>query len=89
MGKMSYIAYLAENGNKKELMEEVGAIASATGNTVADIADGFIEAVKTIKKNKNKPAYKNLNKIQKEMIKDATNKISSASIGIRDDKEVF
>ena len=74
MGKMSYIAYLAESGNKKELMEEVGSIASMTGKTVSEVADGFIEAANTIKKNKNKPAYKNLNKIQKEMIKDATNK---------------
>ena len=85
MGKMSWIAYLAENGKRKELMEEVGAIASASGRTAAEIADGFIEAVKTIEKNKEKPAYKKLSKIQKEMIKDATNKINGASVGIRDE----
>ena len=52
MGKMSWIAYLAENGKREELMEEVSAIASASGRTAAEIADGFIEAVKTIEKNK-------------------------------------
>ena len=72
---MSWIAYLAENEKREELMEEVGCIASATGRTAADVADGFIEAVKTIEKNKEKPAYKNLSKIQKDMIKDATSKI--------------
>ena len=85
MGKMSWIAYLAENGKREELMEEVGAIANATGRTALEIADGFIEAVKTIEKNKEKPAYKKLSKIQKDMIKDATNKINRASVGIRDE----
>ena len=75
MGKMSWIAYLAENEKREELMEEVGVIASACGKTTAEIADGFIEAVKTIEKNKEKPAYKKLSKIQKDMIKDATSKI--------------
>ena len=82
---MSWIAYLAENEKREELMEEVGVIASACGRTTAEIADGFIEAVKTIKKNKEKPSYKKLSKIQKDMIKDATNKINGASVGIRDE----
>ena len=83
MGKMSWIAYLAENGKREELMEEVSSIASASGKTAAEIADGFIEAVKTIKKNKDKPAYKNLNKIQKDMVKDATYKFNKKSLGNR------
>ena len=75
MGKMSYIAYLANKGNLKELTEEVGSY---------EMAKGFIEAAETIKENKDKPAYKNLNKLQKEMVKDATKKISAASVGIRE-----
>ena len=75
MGKMSYIAYLANKGNLKELTEEVGSY---------EIAKGFIEAAETIEKNKDKPAYKNLSKLQKEMVKDATKKISAASVGIRE-----
>ena len=31
MGKMSWIAYLAESGNKKELMDEVSGLESMTG----------------------------------------------------------
>ena len=82
---MSYIAYLAKNGNKKELMEEVGPIASQTGKTLEEVADGFIEAAKTIEDKKENPAYKQLHKKQTEMIKHATKTISSASVGIRDD----
>tara|TARA_Y100000310_G_C20368618_1_gene662448 strand:- start:256 stop:489 length:234 start_codon:yes stop_codon:yes gene_type:complete len=75
MGKMSYIAYLANKGNLKELTEEVGSY---------EVAKGFIEAAEKIEKNKDKPAYKNLSKLQKEMVKDATKKISAASVGIRE-----
>ena len=60
MGKMSWIAKLAEEGNLKELIEEVGSI---------EIAQGFIDAVKTIRKNKDNPAYNKLNEIQTKMIK--------------------
>ena len=84
MGKMSWIAYLAESGNKKELMEEVSGIASKTGRTSTEVADEFIKAAKTIKENKDKPAYKQLHKKQTEMIKHATKTISAASVGIRE-----
>jgi len=76
MGKMSYIAYLADKGNLKELTEEVGSY---------EVAKGFIEAAEKIEENKDKPAYKNLSKLQKEMVKDATKKISNSSVGIRDE----
>jgi len=75
MGKMSYIAYLADKGNLKELTEEVGSY---------EVAKGFIEAAKKIEENKDKPAYKNLSKLQKEMVEYATKKISAASVGIRE-----
>ena len=58
MGKMSWIAYLAESGNKKELMEEVSGIASMTGKTSTEVADEFIKAAKTIKENKDNNYYK-------------------------------
>ena len=91
MGKMSWIAYLANKGMLKELSEEVG----------LEMAKGFIEAAKTIEHNKDTPAYKNLSKIQKEMVEHAGQKragdriakkikenidiINSASVGIRDE----
>ena len=77
MGRMSWIAKLAEEGNIKELTEEVGS---------AEVAQGFIDAVTEIRKKKNNPAYNKLNEIQTEMVKDATSKISAASVGIRDEK---
>ena len=43
MSKMGYIAYLAENNMRDELVEEVGS---------SIIADGFIEAAEQIEKNK-------------------------------------
>ena len=73
---MSYIAYLADKGNLKELTEEGGSY---------EVAKGFIEAAEKIEENKDKPAYKNLSKLQKEMVKDATKKISNSSVGIRDE----
>lgn len=64
MATMSWIAHLANEGNIKELSEEVG----------YEVAKEFIEAAKTIKENKDEPAYKNLNKIQNEMIEHAKKK---------------
>jgi len=77
MSRMPYIAKLAEEGNLKELTEEVGSV---------EVAQGFIDAVKEMRKQKDKPAYKKLNKLQTKMVKDATRKINSASVGIRDEK---
>lgn len=76
MTRMPYIAKLAEEGNLKELIEEVGN---------EDVAQGFIDAVQEIKLKKNNPAFDKLNEIQVEMVKEATNKINAASVGIRDE----
>ena len=59
MGRMSYIAKLAEDGNLKELTEEVSSV---------DVAQGFIDAVQEIRLQKNNPAFKKLNEIQTKMI---------------------
>ena len=59
MSKMSWISHLCETNNRKELIEEVG----------IDMADGFLEAHKQMRKNRNQPAYKELNKIHDEMLK--------------------
>ena len=58
MSRMPWIAKLAEDGNLKELSEELGSI---------ELAEGFIEAAKTIRDNKDKPEYKKLNEIHDEM----------------------
>jgi hypothetical protein len=76
MTRMPYIAKLAEEGNLKELIEEVGN---------EEVAQGFIDAVQEIKLQKNNPAFDKLNEIQVDMVKDATDKISAASVGIRDE----
>ena len=77
MSRMPYIAKLAEEENLKELTEEVGSV---------EVAQGFIDAVKEIRKQKDNHAYKTLNKLQTKMVKDATHKISAASVGIRDEE---
>ena len=59
MSKMGYIAYLAENDMRDELIEEVGS---------SRIADGFIEAAQQIEKNKENEAYKVLYKLQQQHI---------------------
>jgi hypothetical protein len=61
MSKMGYIAYLAENNMRDELIEEVGSIR---------MADGFIQASKQIEKNKENKAYKVLYGLQQENIKE-------------------
>jgi hypothetical protein len=72
MTRMPYIAKLAEEGNLKKLTEEVGSV---------EVAQGFIDAVKEMRKQKDKPAYKKLNELQTKMVKNATRKISAASVG--------
>ena len=61
MSKMGYIAYLAENNMRDELVEEVGS---------SRIADGFIEAAEQIEKNKEKESYKVLYKLQQQHIEE-------------------
>ena len=60
MSRMPWIAKLAADGNLKELTEEVGSI---------ELAEGFIEAHKEMVENKDKPEYKELNKIHEKMEK--------------------
>ena len=59
MSRMPYIAKLAEEGNLKELTEEVSSV---------EVAQGFIDAVQEIRLQKNNPAFKKLNEIQTKMI---------------------
>ena len=73
--RMPYIAKLAEEGNLKELTEEVGNL---------EVAQEFIDAYKKIKSKKDERAYNKLDERQTELIKEATNKISAASVGIRE-----
>tara|TARA_R100000152_G_C6750249_1_gene173878 strand:- start:870 stop:1112 length:243 start_codon:yes stop_codon:yes gene_type:complete len=63
MGKMSYISYLCESGNKKELAEEVG----------IEMADEFMKAHNKMRENRDNPAYQKLNDIHDEMQKEVKN----------------
>ena len=73
MGKMGYIAYLAENNMKEELIAELGS---------SRIANGFIEAANRIRENKENEAYKVLNKLQQQHIEEyeSVNKKGSTKI---------
>ena len=68
MSKMSWISYLCETGNKKELIEEVG----------IELAEGFLEAHNKMRENKNNPAYYKLNQIHDEMQKEVQNEQMSS-----------
>jgi len=59
MSKMSWISYLCETGNKKELINEVG----------KELAEGFLKAHNQMRENKDNPAYNKLNEIHDEMQK--------------------
>ena len=61
MGKMGYIAYLAENDMRDELISEVGS---------TRIADGFINAATQIRNNKESESYKVLNKLQQQHVEE-------------------
>ena len=60
MSRMPYIAKLAEEGNLKELTEEVGSV---------EVAQAFIDAHTEMRLQKNNPAFKKLNEIADEMQK--------------------
>ena len=77
MGKMGYIAYLAENDMRDELIEEVGS---------SVMADGFIEAVKIIKDNKEHKSYKVLNKLQEENYKEGEKHAEVSSMRLQSKK---
>ena len=57
MSKMSWISYLCESGNKKQLVEEIG----------EELANQFLHAHNQMRENRNNPAYDKLNKIHDEM----------------------
>jgi len=57
MSKMSWISYLCESGNKKQLVEEIG----------EELANEFLHAHNQMRENRNNPAYDKLNKIHDEM----------------------
>ena len=63
MGKMSWISYLCETGNEKELEEFVG----------KGLATEFLKAHNQMRDNKDNPAYDKLNEIHDEMQKEINN----------------
>ena len=63
MGKMSWISYLCENGNIKELEEFVG----------KGLATEFLKAHNQMRDNRDNPAYDKLNDIHDEMQKEVEN----------------
>ncbi len=60
MSKMGYIHYLCEEGNRKELIEELGSV---------EMADGFLQAHKEIRSKQDSNAFGKLNEIVDESIK--------------------
>jgi len=60
MSKMSWISYLCESGNTKELIEEVG----------EELANQFLHAHNQMRNNRDNPAYNKLNEIHDEMQKE-------------------
>ena len=71
MGKMSWISYLCEYGNTKELIEEIG----------EELANQFLHAHNQMRDNRDNPAYNKLNEIHDEMQKEVKHeKMSSLRI---------
>ncbi len=68
MGKMSWISYLCETGNEKELEEFVG----------KGLATEFLKAHNQMRDNKDNPAYDKLNNIHDEMQKEVKNEQMSS-----------
>ena len=80
MGKMSWISHLCENEMREELIKEVSEWAKTLGKTSEEVADGFLKAHKEIRKRKNEPAYKVLNKIQDNIKEYNDGKMSSVRV---------
>ena len=68
MSKMSWISYLCESGNTKELIEEVG----------EELANQFLHAHNQMRDNRDNPAYDKLNEIHDEMQKEVKNEQMSS-----------
>ena len=91
MGKMGWFAYLIETGDKEGLadfLKERGfRKPKDAANKFLKAQDEIIEMqMKQKQKDEDKPAHKQLSKKQTKMMKNTINKISAASVGIRDDK---
>ena len=72
MSKMSWISYLCESGNTKELIEEVG----------EELANQFLHAHNQMRNRKNEPAFKVLNKIHDNMQKEVHDEMLKLDIKI-------
>ena len=71
MGKMSYIHHLCETDNKKELIEELGS---------TRMAEGFLEAHKEMRLQKNNKAFGKLNEIVDDSIDEHISQCCGAKI---------
>ena len=69
MSNMSWISHLCETENVNGLIEELNGqgLTALTGKTPKELADGFIEAHKKMRNNRNDIAYKKLNEIHDKM----------------------
>jgi len=70
MGKFSHIAYLIQTNKEDELLEEVAGVAHQLGKTPEEVVKGFTDAHYNVRKNKDNPAFKNLNKKLDKIVKD-------------------
>lgn len=61
MSTMSYIHYLCETNNKKELISELGSI---------QMAEGYLDAHKEMRENQENKVFNGLNKIVDSSIKE-------------------
>ena len=79
MGRMSYIHYLCEKEDRKGLIEEVG----------IEMADGFLEAHKEMRLQKNNPAFDTLNKIVDESLKTDVKTAKKQSKGVKKELDIM
>ena len=79
MGRMSYIHYLCEKEDRKGLIEEVG----------VDMADGFLEAHKEMRLQRNNPAFDTLNKIVDESLKTDVKTAKKQSKGVKKELDIM
>jgi len=72
MGIMKEISRLCENEDRKGLIRYINMpdLTSLTGKSAETIADDFIAAHKKMRANRDKDAYKQLNKIHDELQND-------------------
>ena len=73
---MGYIHYLCEQGNRKELIEELGSIR---------MADGFLQAHREMREQEDNKAFGKLNEIVDESLKEVKQDINKAK---KDGKDI-